>query len=439
MQESFFNGKTILLRFATALVCFIAIPFCVKAGAPGKCNASFLPVVFIHGFLASGDTYAGQVTRFGEQGYCPEYLRVFDWNTLGGGPKASLGKLDALIDQILAETQAAKVNLVGHSAGGGLAYTYLSDQERAKKVARYVHIGSGAQPGPAGPGGTVPTLNMYSEGDLVVKGKDIPGATNVRFSDMDHYQVATSLETFRVMFEFFNPERAPAKSKSKKIKSVTLAGKALSLGENTPQVGAKVQVFLLDPGTGARIDPAPQAIFSVDSSGNWGPWSARAGSYYEFFVETGKAGERPVHYYFEPFQRSNSLVYLRTLPGSASAASLLLAGLPRKEDQSVLAVFSASRAVIHGRDSLSADGHILSSPALCPPEKTVIAMFLYDNGDAQTSLSPHPGFQVMRSFLSGVDLFAPSSAPVRLRFNGRSMSLPGWNSAKDGVSVAVFE
>ena len=441
MRESLFNGKTFLCRFVIILVVFISISFNLNAGAPGgKCNASFLPVVFVHGFLASGDTYAGQAIRFSEQGYCPGYLRVIDWNTLGGGPKASLGRLDAFINQVLLETQAEKVNLVGHSAGGGLAYTYLADQEHAKKVTRYVHIGSGAQQSPAGPEGVVPTLNLYSDGDLVVKGKDIPGATNVRFSDMDHYQVATSSETFRAMFEFFNPGKAPVRATSSKNKSVSIAGKVLSLGENAPQAGARVQVFLLDPGTGTRKDLEPQAVFSVDSSGNWGPKRARTGARYEFFVETGKAGERPVHYYFEPFQKSNALVYLRTLPGSASPASLLLAGLPRKDNQSVLAVFSASRAVIHGRDSLSADGHVLSSAGLCPAEKTVIAMFLYDNGDGQTSLSPHPGFQVMRSFLAGVDLFAPApSSSVRLHFNGRSMLVPSWNSAKDGVSVAVFE
>jgi pimeloyl-ACP methyl ester carboxylesterase len=442
MRESFFRGKKILLRFFIFFILSCSVPLKINAAAQGgSCNASFLPVIFVHGFLASGDTYAGQVRRFSEQGYCPGYLRVFDWNTLGGGPKASLGKLNAFIDQVLAETRADKVNLVGHSAGGGLGYAYLADPEHASKVARYVHIGSGAQTGPAGAGGEVPTLNLYSAGDLVVKGKDIPGAKNIRFSDMDHYQVATSPETFRAMFEFFNPGKAPSTVTSKKIKSVALSGRVLSLGENAPQIGARVQIYALNADNGSRKGNSPLAEFQVDSSGQWGPWRARAGKYYEFYVQTGKEGERPVHYYFEPFQKPNSLVYLRTFPGSGSPASLLLASLPRKEDQSVLAIFSASRAVINGRDSLSANGQILSSPGLCPAEKTVIAMFLYDNGDGQTSLAPHPGFQVMRSFLTGADLFAPAVplASSQLRFNGRSMWVPNWSAAREGVSVAVFE
>ncbi|MFZ4427955.1 MAG: alpha/beta fold hydrolase [Saprospiraceae bacterium] len=418
------------------------LPGKANAGAPGQdCNPGYMPVVFLHGFLASGDTYSGQVQRFIDQGYCPDRLRVFDWNTLGGGARAALGKLDTFVDRVLAETQSSKINLVGHSAGGGLGYAYLADPARAGKVAHYVHIGSGVQPRPAGPAGEVPTLNLFSEGDLVVKGKEIPGAKNIRFSALDHYEVATSAETFREMFGFFNPGKAVLVEKTRKIKWIPISGRVISLGENTPQAGATVQIYALDPDTGNRTSAAPQAVFTADSSGHWGPWRARSGTYYEFFVETGKTGERPVHYYLEPFRRPNALVYLRTLPGSGSPASLLLAGLPRKEDQSVLAIFSASRAVIHGRDSLVAEGHVLSSAGLCPAEKTVIAMFLYDNGDSQTSLSPHPGFQVMRSFLTGADLFAPASPPasLKLRFNGRSMSVPNWNSARDGVSVAVFE
>ncbi len=446
-NSNFMSGTFCTIKANISRICFYSafsglISFQGIAGAPvGTCNPSFTPVIFVHGFLASGDTYSGQVLRFSRQGYCPGHLRVFDWNTLGGGAKASIGKLDAFVNQVLAETQSTKVNLVGHSAGGGLGYAYLADAERAGKVAHYVHIGSGAQPGPAGSKGEVPTLNIYSDSDLVVKGKDIPGAKNINFTGMDHYQVATSPETFQAMFEFFNPGKALLAENSKKIKSVPVSGKVLSLGENAAQVGARVQVYALDPGTGNRKSTMPQAEFLVDSNGFWGPWTARAGRYYEFFVQTGKAGERPVHYYLEPFRQPNPLVYLRTFPGSGSPASLLLAELPRKEDQSVLAVFSSSRAVISGRDSLSADGHSLSSPTLCPAEKTVIAMFLYDNGDGQTSLAPHPGFQVMRSFLTGADIFAraASGTSMLLRFNGRSMRVPNWRSASEGVSVAVFE
>jgi pimeloyl-ACP methyl ester carboxylesterase len=424
-------------------VLLLSAAFVPASAIPGgqRCDPALIPIVFVHGFLASGDTYAGQVVRFSSQGYCASHLHVFDWNTLGGGPKAAIGKLDERINQILARTKSQKVHLVGHSAGGGLGYAYLADSARAQKVARYVHIGSGPQPGPAGAKGEVPTLNIYSEDDLVVKGKDIPGATNVQMKGLDHYQVATSGATFDVMFDFFNPGRSRLAVKGEKAKNAGISGRVLTLGENTPQAGAKVQVYALDPTSGFRKQQQPDVVLTADSAGYWGPWSAKRGTFYEFCVETGKAGELPVHYYREPFQGTNSLVYLRTLPGAGSPAGLLLAALPRKDDQSVLAVFSSSRAVIHGRDSLSANGQDLSSSALCPAAKTVIAMFLYDNGDGQTTLAPHNNFQVMRSFLTGVDWFAPAAPPasLRLRLNGRTLNVPNWSAAKSGVSVAVFE
>ena len=51
---------------------------------PEECDDSLRPIVFAHGFLASGDTFANHVARFRNNGYCAEQLHVFDWNTLAG-------------------------------------------------------------------------------------------------------------------------------------------------------------------------------------------------------------------------------------------------------------------------------------------------------------------------------------------------------------------
>ena len=140
---------------------------------PSGCNDTVTPVVMMHGLLASGDTWVNQVMRFQANNYCASKLWVFDWNTLssfgGGGNTDEI--LDAFIDSVLAVTGASQVNLVGHSAGGGTGYSYLSNPSYAAKVAHYVHIGSGAQSAPAGSSGQVPTLNIYSTDDQVVSGK----------------------------------------------------------------------------------------------------------------------------------------------------------------------------------------------------------------------------------------------------------------------------
>ena len=117
----------------------IAVSSCKKEECPDDiitgsvCDTTYYPIVMCHGFLASGDTYAGQVKRFIQNDYCSNSTYVFDWNSLGGG--SSVNELDAFIDQVLASTSATKVELVGHSAGGGLGYDYLSDATRAAMMA----------------------------------------------------------------------------------------------------------------------------------------------------------------------------------------------------------------------------------------------------------------------------------------------------------------
>ena len=141
------------------------------------CDNDHVPVVMVHGFLASGDTYTNHVMRFTANGYCLDRLFVYDWNSIGGGNSPE--RLDTFVDEVLSVTGATQLDLMGHSAGGGVGYAYLGDATRAAKVRRYVHIASGDQEAPAGPTGNVPTLNLYSANDRVISTNDgIDGAQN---------------------------------------------------------------------------------------------------------------------------------------------------------------------------------------------------------------------------------------------------------------------
>lgn len=439
MKNVYEHNRIFPLFYFLLVLTSLSAGSCKKELAEPGCDASLTPVVFVHGFLASGDTYADQVMRFQGNRYCGERLFVFDWNTLGGAAGA-VPKLDAYIDTILARTGAQKVHLVGHSAGGGLGYTYLSAASRAAKVARYVHLGSGVQPGPAGPDREIPTLNVYSTADLVVPGGDINGATNLKFTDFDHYEVATAEAVFSAMYSFFQNGRQASQTDIVAQEQIKLSGRVLTLGENVPKAGASVEIYEVSAKSGLRLGSAPVATLTTDESGNWGPWTAQKGIFYEFFVQTGTSGDRPIHYYREPFVRSNQLVYLRTLPPAGSLPGLLLGGLPRNDDQSVLAIFSASKGIIHQRDILKAEGIDLSTAQLTPPAKSIIALFLYDNGDGQTTTTVHPTFQLLQNFLTGLDFFIPANPQqsTRLEFNGRTLFVPRWRSETEGISVAVF-
>ncbi|MEZ4942348.1 MAG: alpha/beta fold hydrolase [Saprospiraceae bacterium] len=403
---------------------------------PVRCDSCRYPVVMVHGFLASGDTWASFQQMFAANGYSTGLLFVFDWNTLSPTSNHAV-LLDAFIDQVLAKTGAAKVRLIGHSAGGGLGYSYLSDAGRAAKVDSYVHIGSMPQSGPAGPDGSVPTLNIWSADDKVARSGTIPGATNIQLNGADHYQVATSEAAFEAVWAFFHPQLSGTSAVDPEA-VVNIAGKVLYFGENRPLANARVDIFQLDPVSGARLNAEPFQSLSSDSLGCWGPVRVDSSGVYEFVAASPDPGGRKVHYFREKFRHSNPLVYLRAIPPPASFAGFLLKGLPDTDSQAVLTVFSASRAVVYGRDSLIIAGKVVSDAGFASAEKTAIAWFFYDDGDNRTTLTPVGMFNDF-PFLNGVDMCFPTAeeATIPLVFNGRVLNVRNIKSS-DGIVVAVF-
>ncbi len=413
------------------------IPEASEATA-GGCDGSFRPVVVVHGFLASGDTYASQFQRFSSNGYCNSALRAFDWNSTAFGSDNS-GALDEYIDRVLEKTGASQVDLVGHSAGGGLCYGYLESSANAVKVAHYVHLASSSQAQPAGPNAEIPTLNISSTNDETTGVSDISGAENLTLSGYDHYEVATCAETFAAMYNHFNDEQAITTDIVEES-AVSVCGKALTLGENAPLDFATVEVYEVDPATGQRISSQAQHTLLTNERGYWGPIELTKGAPYEFLVLSGNAGDRPVHYYREGFTRSNPLVYLRTLPPATSIAGLLLANLPSDDAQAVVGLFTSSQAVVSGRDDLFTNSEELSIPDFTSADQTTIAMFLYDDGDGSTSLDPDPTFSGIQ-FLNAVDMFfaGDASQTITTTFNGRTLNCPAWPSQSDGLIVLVFD
>jgi len=425
-------------KFVSLLTsCILLNVFFLPSGA--SANTEKQPIIFVHGMLASGDTYSEQINRFKLNGYPPQWLHAFDWNSLAFGRGGASADLDLLIDSVLAITQSKKVYLVGHSAGSGLVYNFCKDSIRASKVEGVVLIGGFKQDTTAGPGGILRTLNIFSEGDLVAKGgSEIPGATNIRLKSEDHYEVATGLSAFDAMFTFMNPTSIPVVDQFVKNEPIILSGKAVSLGNNEALAGGKVMVFQLDPATAQRNAQQPNAIFMVDGKGHWGPFQAERNASYEFVVQGADSSDRPIHYFREPFLKSNANIYLRAIP-SSGMLSMMFSGIP-SDSFPALAVFSSSKAVISGRDSLSVDGVSLTPTDFFKPGRTTIAMFLYDgNGNKQSDLSGVGLFNMQGVFLAGIDMaFHPSERPIQLVFNDRRLAVRRIPS-KEGVVVPVFD
>jgi hypothetical protein len=406
---------------------------------PVGCDTCFYPVVMVHGFLASGDTWTKFQQLFHTNGYKSKFIHAFDWNSLNqlGGNTPQL--LDQFIDQVLQETGASQVRLIGHSAGGGVCYNYLSDPVRAAKVDGYVHIGSSVQATAAGPGGAEPTLNIWSTEDEIVQGGNISGAQNVQLSGKDHYQVATSEESFTAVWQFFHNTLPPTTEIKVQGPLVCVAGKVVYFGENTPLVGATVQIWETDPATGERVKTTPDFTFTTDASGKWGPENIKASTTFEFVAIPASPSQRTIHYFREPITHLNSFVYLRTIPPPPSLAGILLAGLPNTQGQTVLNVFSGSQAVVNGRDTLTVSNSVLSTPQYASPSKTAITYFLYDDGDGVTKLTPVGAFGGF-SFLNGVDMFFPTntSQTIPLVMNQRVLNVRNIKSS-EGIVVGVFD
>lgn len=404
-----------------------------------QCDSSKRPIVFIHGFLASGDTYAGQIQRFVERNYCEDRLFVFNWNSVSGNGKKTDSLLNAFIDGVLKFTKAKQIDLVGHSAGGGLGRGYLIDSANAAKVAHYIHLGSRKwyTELPYFPNNKC--LNIYSSADMVMgkMGGEVRGATNLDLKDKDHYEVATCLETFYAIHKFINEGSDDQALTFTKANAIIISGNAVLLGTNEPMQRATVAIYELSKKNGSRKGKEPFMVMQTDSRGRWGTLLADPDTYYEFeLIPSGENG-KTISYFFEPFTKINNHVYLRGFPESGMI-NMMLGNLPAKEDQSLIVIYSSVKAMIAGRDSVTVNGVPVSSSVLTPASKTVISSFIYDDGDEKTSGTALKQYNAA-PFIGGVDISLPVSNKKGhlVYYNGRTMVLPAVSS-KERILLAVF-
>ncbi|NLH47807.1 MAG: alpha/beta fold hydrolase [Myxococcales bacterium] len=400
------------------------------------CDETRTPIVFVHGFLEVGDAFATQAMRFTSNGYCRDRIFAFDYNTLFG-PFGTNESLDALIDAVLARTGAAKIDLLGHSLGGAVCYQYLEPAANAAKVAHYVSLASF----PLGevPNG-VPGMNVSSTADTMAGPSTMPGGENVSFDDLDHLQVATSEKTFAALYPFFNGGETPATTEIVPEEIIRIGGRAVTFAENAPAPNAHIQIFKLDPETGARLTEEPAADLITDRLGYWGAFTAAPDAFYEFVCLDPSGDWPPVHYYREPFTRSNAMVYFRVFPPKQSLLGLAFRLLPLNDDYAIFAWLNINQAAVYGRDTFAVNEFDLATPEMTDPSITTITVFFFDtNFNGVSDGAPAGGIWSSFPFLRAFDLWLPATGSTRFQFDGREMNIRNWPSKTDGLSIAVFE
>ena len=98
------------------------------------------PILFVHGWNSSGSTWNTMVNRFAADGWTAAELNAWSYNTSQSN-KTTASQLGTKVDQILAATGAAKVDVITHSMGGLSSRWYVKFLGGEPKVDEWVSLG----------------------------------------------------------------------------------------------------------------------------------------------------------------------------------------------------------------------------------------------------------------------------------------------------------
>jgi hypothetical protein len=391
------------------------------------------PILFVHGIEGSGAQFESQKLRFTSNGYPEAWIDAVDYDsTRAVSDKSEVhAQIDEKIAQLKERTGRPKVDVIAHSLGTRVMYDYLTGAaERAASVDRYVNVdGQSDNPG-------VPTLAVWAgRGD---PGREMPGATNVTVPNQTHVEACTSPESFVEYYKFLTGE-APAHDIVAETGRISIAGRALLFPQNKGlPLGVTLEVWPVEAATGQRIGTSPSASVPLPASGDFGPVHVEADRHYEFVLL--RPGIARLHYYLEPFVRSDHLI---RLPYSDAIEALV-----QRSERHVSGLILRYKELWGDQgaesDVLSLNGTSVCNEVLCPISKQVNAFFFYDRGlDGRTDLStPDPIFSAL-PFITGADVFVPAARPpdgkltASLRSRGagpvRTLNVPNFPSTTDGV------
>ena len=397
---------------------FLSTP---ASATPQKRFPDIRPMIFVHGYTGSAYQFEWQAMRFASNGYPQNYLNAFEYDSVSWGgiftppnipfQTATLAELDQRIDAILSETQADKVELLGHSQGTAVSMAYLnSSPARAAKVAHYVSLDGG---GAASLPGGVPTLAMWAEFRMFPGPiPTIVGAENHVCPKSPHNETATSPVSFAYMYKFFtgdDPETTEILPEPYGL--IKLAGRAVLFPQNTGVAGATLEIYELNGETGARKYKKPWAIYPIDETGNWGPFRARAGAHYELNIVREGMNH---HFYLEPRIRSDYFIRMNTSPVGTGLGELMT----RNPDQTNL-IITRNREWLGDQndgfnDILAINGINIVNAPNAAANHMLVAYFICDwLSDHINKLTPPIPVPALNSiFMSAVDLYLRGATPA---------------------------
>ena len=128
-------------RFILAGLFFLALSLVLLAPSPRSSSATHVdPILFVHGYTSDASAWNTMISRFQADGW--ESNRLFAYTFSSTKSNASIAQdVKARVDQILAATGAAKVDIVTHSMGGLSSRYYLKNLGGQATVDDWVSLG----------------------------------------------------------------------------------------------------------------------------------------------------------------------------------------------------------------------------------------------------------------------------------------------------------
>lgn len=388
-----------------------------------------LPIVFVHGFAGSAQQYESQAMRFVANGYPQERIIAYDHDGAGVDMEGYVAGLGEVVDDALATFEVEQVYLVGHSRGTFVSNLFLGDPARAAQVAKYVAIDG--QPCPELP--TVPCT----------------APTQALFPGQSHVEVATSADSFAMQYEFLVGEAPEVVDIVPQREPVEVSGRAVNFPANTGREST-LEIWEVDPDTGARVGDEPHATFDLDATGEFGPVELETGAHYEYALSSD---ETPVthHLYLQPYLRSSHLVRLLSSPPDGDTRANTNVG----DDHSAVIAIRMREWHFDGdaQDILtfSVDD---SDPVDIRTDfagNGAIGLHVHDDAatPGETTVGPLPYFSE-QPFQSGMDVFLPASAdgtgtisvtniPRGDTSDPQVLNVPNWPSSTHAISVVFTD
>ena len=406
---------------------------CKVVVADKDCDKTKAPIVFIHGTFGSATEISTPAQLFGSNGYCQDRFVAVEYDSLGTSP---IPQLEALVDETIERTGFDKVVLAGHSQGTRHACEYLG--LHPDKVSTYLNLSGGCD------GKGIPSLSLSSENDLGIPamagGERIPGPVHpaatptqerVTFEKEDHVAVAGSKNAFVAMWKYLYDEEPEHTTIQCGQETIVFDGKAVTLGDNVPRPGAKIEVFEVDKLKDPWERGEPAQTVHADDGGHL-RMELKRGVRYEF-RQWDADGTLLGYVYYAPFKRSNYLGRLLSESQNATVKSATSDAIVRAEGHTVMAARYLGGALrADWNNKLTIDGQQVLTADNAGKSSNVTGLFMFDSNDNDKS---DLGRVYNVSFLWGTDVYIDSSEPRWLDITWENeeghtaeFKVPNWDS-----------